>query len=84
MIDTQETDKDNKCSTSTAIYHDSRKCYTKIMQEADKAKKCWVNTNTISKFKTKDKPKDIDNESNKINYFLPAQAKIMMSELLLK
>ena len=49
--DTQENDKDNKFSTNTAICLDSRhgQNYTNIMQEADRAKKYCVNTDSISK-----------------------------------
>ena len=72
-IDTQQTSRVDKCSTNTVICQDSchSQHYTNIMQEAKKAEKCCVNTNTISKFKSKDKSTVIDNEPNRINYLLP-------------
>ena len=59
---------------NTIICKDSRhgQHYTNIMQEADRVKKCCVNTDTISKFKNKDKSMVIDNEPKTINYFLPS------------
>ena len=42
-----------------------------MMQEADRAEKCYVNTESISKNDSKDRPMVIDKEPNKINYFLP-------------
>ena len=41
------------------------------MQEADRAKKCYANTDSISKFNNKDKPIIIDKEPYTIIYFLP-------------
>ena len=41
-----------------------------MMQEADKAKKCYANIDSISKFNNKDKPMVIDKEPNIINYYL--------------
>ena len=41
------------------------------MQEADRPEKCCINTDTIWKFKNKNKLIVIDNEPNKINSFLP-------------
>ena len=38
---------------------------------ADRAEKCSMNTDTISKFENKDKPMAIDKEPNTINCFLP-------------
>ena len=40
-----------------------------MMQEADRAEKCYTNTGSISKFDNKDKQTIIDKESNAINYF---------------
>ena len=61
------------CSTNTAIHQNSRHVqhYTNMIQDADRAKKCYVNTESISEFKNKDKPMVIDKEPNIINYFLP-------------
>ena len=42
-----------------------------MMQEAERAKKCYANTDNISKFDNKDKPMVIDKEPDTINYFLP-------------
>ena len=41
-----------------------------MMQEADRAKKCYANTDIILTFNNKDKLMVIDKESNIINYFL--------------
>ena len=73
-INTQETSRVHKCSTKTVICQDSMHGhhYTNIMQEADRAEQCCVSTDTISKFKNKDKSMVIDNEPNKIKYFLPS------------
>ena len=72
-IDTQETDRANKCSTNTAMDQGPRHehQYPNMMQEADRAEKCYTNTDRISKFHNKDAPMVIDNELYTINYFLP-------------
>ena len=72
-IDIQETDTANNCSTNTAICHGSRheQHYTNMMQEADRAEKWYVNTDSISNFDNKEKPTVTDKECNTINYFLP-------------
>ena len=82
----RKLDRTNKCSTNAAIYQDSRhgQDYTNIMQEADRAGKCKVNTDIISKFKNKDKSMGIDNEPKEISDFLQVQAKIMTREWVLK
>ena len=41
-----------------------------MMQEAESDEKCYVTTDTTSKFDNKDRPKVIDKEPNTINYFL--------------
>ena len=59
---TQETVRVNNCSTNTAICQGSRheQHYTNTMQEADRAEKCYANTDNMSKFDNKDKPMVID------------------------
>ena len=51
-IHAQEADRANKCSTNTAICQGSRhkQHYTDMMQKADRAKKSYANTDSISKF----------------------------------
>ena len=41
------------------------------MQKADRAEKCYANTEYISKFDNKDNLTVIDKEPYTINYFLP-------------
>ena len=41
------------------------------MQEDDRAKKYYANTDSTSKFDNKDKPMVIDKEPNAIGYHLP-------------
>ena len=41
------------------------------MKEAEKQKKCNINTTGISNLNSKDNPIVTDNNNNKINYFLP-------------
>ena len=62
----------SNCSTNRAITQGSRheQHYTIMMQEADRAEKCYANTDSISKFDNKDKPIGFDKEPNTINYFL--------------
>ena len=57
---------------NTAICQGSRheQPYTNRMQEADRAEKCYANTDNISKFDNKYKPMVIDKEPNTSNYFL--------------
>ena len=80
-ICTPETDRVDECSKNTTIHQDLRhgQHYTNIMLESNRAKECCVNTNTISKFKNKDKSAVIDNKPNKGNYFLsgPSQENYM-------
>ena len=42
-----------------------------MMQEVDRGKKCYANSDSISKFDNKDAPMVIYKEPNIINYFLP-------------
>ena len=42
-----------------------------MIQEADRPKKCYTNTDSNINSDNKDKPMIIDNENNKKNYFLP-------------
>ena len=72
IIDTQETDRANNCNTNAATCQGSRpeQHYTNMMQEADRIKKCYTNTDNISNFNNTDKQMVIDKESNTINYFL--------------
>ena len=72
-IDTQKTDRANKCNTNVAICQNSGhgKHYTNTIQEATRAEKCFVNTNIFSKFKNNDKSIVIDKEPNKVNYLFP-------------
>ena len=72
-IDTHRTEIAGYCSTNTVICQSVRHVqhYTNIMQEADRAMKCYANTDSISKFDNKDKPMVTDKEPNTINYFLP-------------
>ena len=42
-----------------------------MMQEADRPKICYTNTNSNSESDNKDKPMLINNEHRKINYILP-------------
>ena len=48
-IDTQETDGANNCSMNTAIHQGSQheQHYTNMMQETDRAEKCYANTDSI-------------------------------------
>ena len=57
----------------SAICQNSRHAqhYTNMMQKADRADKCYANTDRISEFENKDKPMVFDKEPNTINYFLP-------------
>ena len=41
------------------------------MQGTDRARKCYANTDSISKLENKIKPMVIDKEPDTINYFLP-------------
>ena len=68
IIDTQENDRGKNCSTNRAICQGSRhgQHYTNMIQEADRAKKCYVNTDSFSKFDNGDKPMVINKESNTI------------------
>ena len=43
-----------------------------MIQEAERAEKCYANTDSILKFDDKDKPTVIDKAPNAINYFLPS------------
>ena len=72
-IDTQETDRAINCIMNTAICEGSRhdQHNTNMMQQADRAEKCYVNTDSISKFDNKDKAIINNKESTTINYFLP-------------
>ena len=81
-IATHRADSTDNCSTNTAIYQSSKHVqhYTNMIQYADRAKKSYVNTDSISKFESKDKPMVTDNEAATINYFFQAQPKIMISE----
>ena len=55
-IDTHENDRADNCRTNTAICQGSRhEHYTNMIQEAERAKKCYANADSISKFKNKDK-----------------------------
>ena len=51
-IDTHGTDSCDKCSTSTTICQNSRHVhhYTNMVEEADRAKNCYANTDSISEF----------------------------------
>ena len=40
-----------------------------MRQEADTTEKCYINTDSVSKFENKDKPVVTDND--KMHYFLP-------------
>ena len=44
--------------------------YANVMQKANRARKCYTNTDSISKFDNKDEPMAIDKEPNTVNYFL--------------
>ena len=72
-IDTEESHRVNNCSPNIAILQGSRheQHYTKMMQEADRAEKCYTNRDSISNVDNKDKPMVIDEETNTINYCLP-------------
>ena len=71
-VHTQEIDRASNCRTSTAICQGSRpeQHYTNMIQEANKAEKCYANKDNILKFDNKVKPMGIDKEPNTINYFL--------------
>ena len=72
-IDTHGNVSANNCSTNTAICQSSRHVqhYTNMVQDADRAEKCYANTKNISEFKNKDKPTVTDKEARTITYFLP-------------
>ena len=72
-IDTQEADRDDKCSTNTSNCKGStcKNHYANMMQQADRPQKCYTNIVSISKSGNKDKATVIDNENSKINYFVP-------------
>ena len=69
---TQETDRASNCSTNTAICQGSRheQHYTNMLQEAEWAKKYYANTDSLSKFDSKDKSAVTDKGTN-TNNFLP-------------
>ena len=72
-IDIHGTDSADNCSENTVIFQSSRhvQYYTNIMQEDDRAEKCYKNTGNISELENKEKPMIIEKEPNTINYFLP-------------
>ena len=72
-IGTHGNDTADNHSTNTIICQRSQRAqhYTNMMQDVDTAEKSCSNIDTISKFKSKDKPMVIDKEPNTINYFLP-------------
>ena len=81
-IDTPRTDSVNNCCTNTAICQSSRHVqqYTNMMQEVDRARKCYANTDSISEFKIKDKPMVNDKEPNTANISFQALTKIIIRE----
>ena len=85
-IDTHKTDRANNYSINTDNSQGSRheQHYTNMMQEADRAKRCYANLYSISKFNCKDKPMDIDREPYEINYFLPGPTKTLIKQQVLK
>ena len=69
-IDAQDSDRTDKCRTSTTNCMGSRfnQHYTNMMKETDRPQKYYTNN---SKSNNKDKLMAIDNKNSKINYFLP-------------
>ena len=70
-INTHGNDIVNNWSTNTAIHQRYVQHYTNIMQDANRAKKCYADTDSISEFEMKDKLMVPDKECSTKIYILP-------------
>ena len=69
-IDKHGNHSTNNYSTNTVFCQSARHVqhYKNMMQDSDRAGKCYANADSMSKFENKDKPTVIDKEPNTINY----------------
>ena len=72
-IDTEDGRGTDNCCTNKAIPKSTwhKQQYANTMQETDEAKKCYTNTDSISKFDNTGKPMVNNKLSNTIDYFPP-------------